>query len=130
MRSIGDNTLPAHWPLGCLFQFLPVLTTLYISASVHLHHVLLGLPLFLIPCGFQVRACQVMLLAGWLPEGEASPTLLCSTDKCGHLFLVCCPPEVLIAYLLWPQDTEDFAQTAVDKSLELMECSLSHSSCF
>ena len=36
------------------------------SASVSLRHVFLGLPLFLFPCGFQVRACLVMLLAGFL----------------------------------------------------------------
>ena len=68
-------------------------------------------------------------VAGRLPEGVASPTPLSSADLCGQLFLICCLPLVLVSYLLWPQDTEDFAQTAVDESPELMECCLSRSPC-
>ena len=63
-------------------------------------------------------------VAGRLPEGVANPTAFSSMDLCDHWFLICCLPQVLIAYLLWPPD---FAQTAVDESLELMERYLSSS---
>ena len=64
--------------------------------------------------------------ASW---GVASPAPLSSADLCVHWFLICCLPLVLVSYLLLPLDTEDFAQTAVDESLELMECCLSRSPC-
>ena len=64
----------------------------------------------------------MMLLAVFLRLRPIKPHNLC-----GHWFLVHCPPRVLIAYLLRPPDTENFAQTAVDKSLERMECWLRHS---
>ena len=70
-------------------------------------------------------------VAGGLPEGVANPTSPPSfVDLYGHWFLICCPPQILIAYLLWPPDIEDFVHTAADKGLELMECWLSHSPCF
>ena len=68
--------------------------------------------------------------AGWRTEGVANPTPLSSMNLCGHWFLVCCPAQALTAYLVWPLDTEDFAQIAVNKSLELMECWQSHSPSF
>ena len=60
-------------------------------------------------------------VADWLPEGVTNPTPPSSTTMGSHLFLVCCPPQVIFAYLLWPPDTEMFMPTAVDKSLELLE---------
>ena len=74
-------------------------------------------------------------IAGRLPEGVASPTPLSSADLCGECFVVvvvvvvvlfvclfglvwfalllCRLPNVLVCYLLWPLDTESFAQTVV-----------------
>ena len=68
--------------------------------------------------------------AGRLPEGVADPIPLSSADLCDHWFLICCLLRVLVSYLLWPPDTENFAQTTVDESLELMGCCLSCSPCF
>ena len=108
------------------FQEWPLFS---ISASVSLRHVFLSLPLFLFSCWFQVRACLLMLLAGFL-KGVANPTPISSADVCGHWFLICCLPQVFVSYHTCPPDTEDFAQTAFDNSLELMECSLSRSPWF
>ena len=55
------------------FQQCPILN---ICASVSLSRVFLGLPFFLFPCGFQVRACLVMLLAGFLRMWPIQPHFL------------------------------------------------------
>ena len=68
-------------------------------------------------------------VAGSLPEGVANSAPLSSVDLCPHWFLICCPPQVFIAYHLWPPDTENFAQTVVEENLELVEYCLSHSPC-
>ena len=105
-----------QWPLLC------------ISAPVSLGLGLLRLPLFFFPLWILGQNLPGDV-AGWLPEGVVSPTPLSSTDLCGHWFLICCLHRSS-AYLRWPLDTEDLVQTAVDKSLELTECWLSHSPCF
>ena len=42
-------------------------------------------------------------VAGRLPEGMADPTPLCTTGLCGHWFLICCPPQLLVSHLLSPR---------------------------
>ena len=59
--------------------------------------------------------------AGRLSQGVVNPSPLSSADLCRHWFLICCLLRVFVLYLLWPPDTEDFVQTAVDESVELME---------
>ena len=73
---LGPLPLLGHRPrISCLhttrscavfsssFQFFPVLLTSAFKSLLQLLH---GLPLFLFPGGFQVRACRVMLLGGFL----------------------------------------------------------------
>ena len=98
------------------FQEWPLLS---ISASVPLNLVFMSLPLFLLRIPSQSLSGDV---AGRLPEGVANPTGLSSMDLSGHWFLICCLPQVLVSYLLWPLDTEDSAQTPIDESPELVEC--------
>ena len=69
-------------------------------------------------------------IAGCLPEGVINPTPLSFANLCSHWFLICSLPQALVSYLLWTPDTNNFTQTAVDESLELMECCMSRSPCF
>ena len=106
--------------LDCLSQLLPAVTAFMdfcigVSAPCVPGSSPLSLPQW-IP-----GQCLPGDVAGWLPEGVVNPAPLFFYG-CEQPLVVCCPPQVLIAYLLWPLDTEDFAQTAVDKSLEVMEC--------
>ena len=60
---------------------------------------------------------------GSLREGVSNSAPLYSQDlHGGDCFLVCCFPQFLICDLLWPVDTNDFAQAAIDESLKLTEC--------
>ena len=129
MRSISHRPCSSSVPESGLLKFLPGRTAfMYFCLGVSA------------PCvpGSSPFALRLWILgqslpgdvAGWLPGGVANPSPFSSTDLCRHWFVVCCPPQVLIADLLWPPDAEDFEQTFVDESLELMECWLSHSPCF
>ena len=60
-------------------------------------------------------------VAGRLPESVADPAPRSFRDMCGNRFLVCSPPQTL-AGNLWPAGTENSTQTAVEDSLELVEC--------
>ena len=127
MRSIGhQHTPPAHPSLDCLFQLLSAVT-----AFMHFCH---GVSAPCVPGSFPLSLPCVdsrpdpAYWCCWLASrgcGQSNQTFFCVSV----LPLVCCPPLVLITNL-WPADTGDFAQRAVDKRLELIECWLSRSPWF
>ena len=113
-----DDTPPTRLTLVCLLLLLLTVTTFCISVLLSLFEVSLRLPLFLFPCGFQVKACLLML-AGFLSVLPIQPHFLlriCETNVFDLVFSV----DAYLAYLVWPVDADNFAQTAVDESLELM----------
>ena len=61
-------TTPRHFLPSCaaLASSCQVCPLCFISSSTSLRQLLRGRPLFLFPWGFQVRACLVMLLGGFL----------------------------------------------------------------
>ena len=56
--SIGRQQMSSSAPYS--------LPTFFASSSTDLCHVFLGLPLFLFPAGFQLRACLVISVTGFL----------------------------------------------------------------
>ena len=110
-----------HPTLGCLLHVLPrVTTSLHFCLGVFAPCVPGSSPLSL-PLGIPGQSLSGDA-AGRLPEGVANPTPLSAMDLCGHWFLMWCLSQVFVSLLVWPPDTKGFAQTAVDESLELMEC--------
>ena len=65
------NILHTFLSLAFLLRATHVMPTSFISLSMHLLHVSLGLPLPLEPCGFHWRACRVIL---FLPFLSVCPT--------------------------------------------------------
>ena len=59
-----------------LLMFVHVIPSFLISVSVSLLQLFLGRPPFLLPCGFHVRACRVMLTSSILPQGTVCPIQL------------------------------------------------------
>ena len=118
--SIGHQRPPAialcsglllSFPTSCS----PAVSTL---ASVSRLHLLRGWPLFLFPCGFQVRTWRVV--AGcWLPEGVSDPAPLPPQYLFGHWFLSRSLPQIFISNLLLPLDFVDAPQTGVEECLDL-----------
>ena len=129
MRSIGHwqqsasaadfgLSIPAPSSSDCFYAFLPLCLCAMCS---------LIFPSFP-PCGFQIRACLVRLLAGFLRMWSV---------QLHFLLRICAAMGSWSAALHWSMllifpghpIQRIFAQTAVDKSLELIECWFSHSSC-
>ena len=80
-HTSSSSSLPFHpWPgyrprttalhpslsWAIFWSPLQLYPPLFISSSIHLLHVVLGLPLFLCPWGFHVKECRVMLPGGFL----------------------------------------------------------------
>ena len=81
------------------------------SASVSRLQLLRGQPLFLLPCGFQVRAWRVMLASwGCVQSSPLSPQYLL-----GHWFLSHSLPQISFPDLLLPLDFVDAPQTGVEE---------------
>ena len=82
--SIGHR--PWSSTFVCLFSLsFPVYPIFFLSFSVSLCQVFLGLPLFLFPCGFHVRACRVTFVAGFLsvcPQCVSSVCVLSVFPQC------------------------------------------------
>ena len=99
------STTPRHRTLFCAALVFPDLLVpcCCSSASVSRLQLLRDRPLFLFPCGFQVRvlACG----AGcWLPEGAYDPAPLPPQYLLGHWFLSRSLPQIFISDLLLPLD--------------------------
>ena len=89
------------------------------SASVSRLQLLRGQPLFLFPCGFQVRAWRVVLHAGFL-RGVSDPAPLPPQYLLGQWFLSRSLPQIFISDLLLPLDFVDAPQTGVEECLDLL----------
>ena len=104
------STTPRHrtlfWAnLAAPVQFVPCCLS---SASVSRLQLLRGRPLFLFPCGFQVRAWRVMLDACFLRVSD--PALLPLQNLFCYWFLSRSLPQVFIWDHLWPSDVVDAPQ--------------------
>ena len=72
----------------------------FISASVSRLQLLRGLPLFLLPCGFQVtvRAWRVVLALGFLRVCPIQPHFLRRICSCSHWLLSRSLPQIFILH--------------------------------
>ena len=72
------STTPRHCTLFCAALIIPdqLVPCCFSSASVSRLQLLWGRPLFLFPCGFQVRAWRVVLDAGFLRVCPIQPHFL------------------------------------------------------
>ena len=115
------STTPHHrtlfWAaLVILDQLVPCC---FSSASVSRLQLLRGQPLFLFPCGFQVRAWRVVLDAGLLRVCPIQPHFLCSIC----LATGSCPTHShrssFRIFFFLPLDFVDAPQTGVEECLDL-----------
>ena len=87
------------------------------SSSVSRLQLLRGRPLFLFPCGFQVRACTGCSF----PEGVSDPAPLPPQNLLGHWFLSRSFQQIFILDFLWPSDLIDASQTGVEECLYFLQ---------
>ena len=94
------STMPRHRILFWAALVIPdqLVPCYFSSASESRLQLLRGWPLFLFPCGFQVRAWRVVLDA----EGVSDPAPLSLQYLLGHWFLSCSLPQIFISDLLLP----------------------------
>ena len=113
------STTPRHRTLFCAALAIPVqlVPCCFSSASMSRLELLRGRSLFLFPCGFQVRACCVVLSN---PEGVSDPAPLPPLYLFGHWFLSRSLPQISISDLLLPTDFVDAPQTVVEECLNLL----------
>ena len=111
------STPPRHHTLFWTALVIPdqLVPCCFSSASVSDLQLLQGQPLFLFPCGFQVRALRVVL-----PEGVFDPAPLSLQYLLGHWFLSRSLPQIFISDLLLPLDFVDAPQTGVEECLDLL----------
>ena len=114
-------TTPRHRTLFWAALVIPdQLVPCYFSfASMSRLQLLRGRPLFLFPCGFQVRAWRVVLDAGFLRVCPIQPHFL-RQYLLGHWFLSRSLPQIFISDFLLPLDFVDAPQTGVEECLDLL----------
>ena len=111
--SIGhQRPPPRHRTLFWAALVIPdqLVPCCFSSASVSRLQLLRGRPLFLFPCGFQVRAWRVVLDAGFLRVCPIQPHFLRS---------ICLATGSCPARSLLPLDFVDAPQTGVEECLDL-----------
>ena len=121
------STTPCHRTLFWAALVIPdqLVPCCFSSASVSRLQLLRGRPLFLFPCGFQVRVWRVPgqgLACGagcWLSEGVSDPAPLPPQYLLGHWFLSRSLPQIFISDLLLLLDFVDAPQTDVEECLDL-----------
>ena len=113
------STTPCHRTLFWAALVIPdqLVPCCFSSASVSRLQLSRGRPLFLFPCGFQVRAWRVVLDAGFLRVSDPAP--LPPQYLLGHWFLSRSLPQIFISDLLLPLDFVDAPQTGVEECLDL-----------
>ena len=114
------STTPRHRTLFWAALVIPdqLVPCCFSSASVSRLQLLRGRPLFLFPCGFQVKAWRVVLDAGFLWVCPIQPHFLRSICLATGL-LSRSLPHVFISDLLLPLDFVDAPQTGVEECLDL-----------
>ena len=120
------STTPRHRTLFWAALVIPdqLVRCCFSSASVSRLQLLRGRPVFLFPCGFQVRAWRVVLDAGFLRVCPIQPHFLRSIC----LATGSCPARSHSSsfQILLPLDFVDAPQTGVEECLDL---SLHHLCC-
>jgi len=112
MNSLHPTRLGASF--SAEFQLCPCS---FNSDSVSIRQVFLGRPLLLLPCGFHLRACLVMLF-WWFPQCVANPCPFPLFNLCVYGVLVCSLPKILTSDFVEPSDVHDFSEAVVDESLD------------